>query len=46
VAQLFAAGTFMSAQEALDYGLIDEISRPQGEIHQMPGPPVGFRPRR
>ena len=46
VAGLFAAGTFMSAQEALDYGLIDEISRPKGEIHQMPGPPIGFRPGR
>jgi ATP-dependent Clp protease protease subunit len=46
VAGLFATGTFMSAQEALDYGLIDEISRPRGEIHQMPGPPIGFRPGR
>ena len=46
VAALFAAGTFMSAQEALEYGLIDEISRPRGEIHQMPGPPIGFRPGR
>jgi ATP-dependent Clp protease, protease subunit len=43
---LFAAGTFMSAQEALDYGLIDEICRPRGEIHRMPGPPIGFRPGR
>jgi ATP-dependent Clp protease protease subunit len=46
VAGLFAAGTFMSAQEALDYGLIDEITRPRGEIHRMPGPPIGFRPGR
>jgi ATP-dependent Clp protease protease subunit len=46
VAGLFAAGAVMSAQEALDYGLIDEISRPKGEIHQMPGPPIGFRPGR
>ena len=46
VAGLFAVGTFMSAQEALDYGLIDEISRPRGEIHRMPGPPIGFRPGR
>jgi len=46
VAGLFAAGTFMSAQEALDYGLIDEICRPRGEIHRMPGPPIGFRPGR
>jgi ATP-dependent Clp protease protease subunit len=46
VARLFAAGTFMSAQEALDHGLIDEICRPRGEIHRMPGPPIGFRPGR
>jgi ATP-dependent Clp protease protease subunit len=46
VADTFAAGTFMSATEALTFGLLDEISRPQGEIHQMPGPPIGFRPRR
>jgi hypothetical protein len=36
----------MSAAEALHFGLIDEISRPQGEIRQMPGAPIGFRPRR
>jgi ATP-dependent protease ClpP protease subunit len=38
VAGHFAAGTFMSAQEALEYGLIDEICRP--------GPPIGVRPGR
>ena len=46
VAELFATGTFMSAQEALDFGLLDEICRPRGEIHQMPAPPIGFRPGR
>ncbi len=46
VDEAFGRGVFMSAQEALDFGLIDEISRPKGAIHQMPGPPVGFRPRR
>jgi ATP-dependent Clp protease protease subunit len=46
VVELFGAGTFMSAQQALDYGLIDEICRPRGEIHRMPGPPIGFRPGR
>jgi ATP-dependent protease ClpP protease subunit len=35
----------MNAEEALAYGLIDEISRPSADIHQMPGPPIGFRPR-
>ena len=37
VAEAFGRGAFMSAQEALDFGLIDEISRPKGAIHQMPG---------
>jgi ATP-dependent Clp protease protease subunit len=46
VAEALARGTFMNAQEAYDFGLIDEICRPKGEIRQMPGPPIGFRPRR
>jgi ATP-dependent Clp protease protease subunit len=46
VADTLEGGTFMSAADALDFGLLDEISRPQGEIRQMPGPPIGFRPRR
>jgi ATP-dependent Clp protease protease subunit len=45
VSRDLADGLFLSAQEALDYGLIDEISRPQAEIRQIPGPPIGFRPR-
>jgi ATP-dependent protease ClpP protease subunit len=46
VAETFGRGIFMSASEALDFGLLDEICRPKGAIHQMPGPPIGFRPRR
>jgi ATP-dependent Clp protease, protease subunit len=51
VAETFGRGVFMSAQEAAAFGLIDEICRPKGAIHQMPGhetsaPPIGFRPRR
>jgi ATP-dependent Clp protease protease subunit len=46
VADTLAGGVFMTAQEAHDFGLIEEICRPQGEIRQMPGPPVGFRPLR
>ncbi len=30
VAETFDWGVFMSAQEALDFGLIDEICRPKG----------------
>jgi ATP-dependent protease ClpP protease subunit len=46
VAEDLAAGIFMGAPEALDYGLIDEVCRPDAEIHKLPGPPIGFRPRR
>ena len=46
VADAFARGVFMGAQEAADFGLIDEICGPKGEMHQIPGPPIGFRPRR
>jgi ATP-dependent Clp protease protease subunit len=46
VAETLAGGVFMTAVEAQEFGLIDEICRPKGEIRQMPGPPIGFRPRR
>ena len=46
VAEDLAKGIFMGAHDALAYGLLDEICRPEAEIHQMPGPPIGFRPRR
>jgi ATP-dependent Clp protease, protease subunit len=41
-----AAGTFMGADEAVAYGIIDEVCRPDAPIHQLPGPPMGFHPRR
>ncbi len=51
VAEAFGRGVFMSAEQASEFGLIDEIYRPKGAIHQMPGHEVpgqqiGFRPRR
>jgi ATP-dependent Clp protease protease subunit len=39
-------GLFLGAAEALAYGIIDEVSRPEAEIRQLPGPPIGFRPHR
>jgi len=42
-------GRFLSAAEAVDYGLLDEVSRPDADIHRLPGtepPPFGFRPQR
>lgn len=46
VSDAFSRGVFMSAQEASDFGLVDEICRRKGAIRQMPGPPIGFRPGR
>ncbi len=46
VAADLAGGVFMGAEEALAYGLVDEICRPEAAIHQLPGPPIGFRPQR
>jgi ATP-dependent Clp protease protease subunit len=39
-------GTFLSAPEALAYGILDEVCRPDAQIRQLPGPPIGFRPHR
>jgi ATP-dependent Clp protease protease subunit len=38
-------GLFLSAAEAVTYGIIDEVSGRQAEIRQLPGPPIGFRPQ-
>ena len=46
VAEDVRRGRFFSAEEAVSYGLVDEICRPEAEIHQLPGTPMGFRPRR
>jgi ATP-dependent Clp protease protease subunit len=44
-------GRFLSADEAVAYGLLDEVSRPDADIRHLPGagtgqPPMGFRPLR
>jgi len=42
-------GRFLGAAEAVDYGLLDEVSRPDADIRRLPGtgpPPIGFRPLR
>ena len=45
VADDLAAGRYLDAQEALDYGLIDEVCGPRARIVALPGPRLGFRPR-
>lgn len=40
-----SAGRFFGAQEALDYGLADEVASPGARVFRMPGRPVGFDPR-
>jgi ATP-dependent Clp protease, protease subunit len=42
-------GRFLGAAEAVGYGIVDEVCRPQAAVHTLPGagpPPVGFRPLR
>jgi ATP-dependent Clp protease protease subunit len=42
-------GLFLGAEEAVAYGLIDEVSRRDAPIRRLPGPgpaPIGFRPLR
>jgi len=42
-------GRFLGAEEALEYGILDEVSRPDAPIRRLPGsgpPPMGFRPLR
>jgi ATP-dependent Clp protease protease subunit len=40
-----AAGRFLDADQALAYGLIDEICGPGARVYPMPGPRLGFNPR-
>jgi ATP-dependent Clp protease protease subunit len=42
-------GRFLGAEEALEYGILDEVARPDAPVRQLPGtgpPPMGFRPVR
>ena len=42
-------GRFLSAAEAVEYGLLDEVCRPDAAVHRLPGSgsaPMGFRPLR
>jgi ATP-dependent Clp protease protease subunit len=40
-----SAGRFLTAEEAVAYGLADEIASPQAQVHRLPGNPMGFGPR-
>jgi ATP-dependent Clp protease, protease subunit len=49
VRQDLERGRFLGADEALGYGILDEVSRPDAPVRQLPGtgpPPMGFRPLR
>jgi ATP-dependent Clp protease protease subunit len=42
-------GPFLGAEEAVDYGILDEVCQPEAPIRRLPGtgpPPMGFRPLR
>jgi len=38
-------GRFLSAQEAVAYGLADAVATPDARIHRLPGRSIGFGPR-
>jgi len=40
-----ATGRFLDADQALEYGLIDDICGPGGRVYPMPSPGLGFNPR-
>ena len=40
-----ARGRFFSAEEAVRYGLADEVADRDVRLYQMPGRPIGFTPR-
>ena len=42
-------GRFLGAEEAVDYGILDEVCQPDAPVRRLPGavsPPMGFRPLR
>jgi ATP-dependent Clp protease protease subunit len=41
----FVTGRFLGAEEAVAYGLADEVAAPDARLLRMPGRPMGFRPR-
>ncbi len=40
-----ARGRFLTASEAVAYGVVDVVAPPKSRILPLPGPPIGFRPR-
>ncbi|HWW53495.1 MAG TPA: ATP-dependent Clp protease proteolytic subunit [Acidimicrobiales bacterium] len=44
VARDFASGRYLNPQDAVAYGLIDEIATPRGAVFPLPGRTVGFQP--
>jgi len=39
-------GRFLTADDAVAYGLVDEVCRPDADIYRLPGRPIGFQPGR
>lgn len=40
-----ARGRFFTAEEAVSYGLADEVATPDARLYRLPGRSIGFRPR-
>ncbi len=44
VASDAAVGRFLTAEEAVEYGIADEVARRSADIRRLPGRRIGFRP--
>jgi len=42
VVEDFRVGRFLGAEEAVGYGLLDELCRPEARFYRLPGRPMGF----
>jgi ATP-dependent Clp protease, protease subunit len=40
-----SAGRYLSAEEAVNYGLVDEVATPDARMYRLPGRTFGFGPR-
>ena len=45
LASEMGAGRYLDADEALQFGLVDEIARAGADVRPLPGRGIGFRPR-
>jgi ATP-dependent Clp protease, protease subunit len=45
IAEDAAGGRFLTADDAVAYGIVDQVATPDSPVAQLPQRPLGFRPR-